>query len=178
MRSELRQATREAHDRLDLLASDLPLNSRASYAAFLQAQGRARLAAECAFRQTAPTHPGRPPIQSHLIRADLEQLGSRLPPVAMVLTFASSCEALGAAWVIAGSSLGNRAMLAQRAKAGLSGAERFLSDPRMPAYFKDILVALDEPRHAQSQRDVLSGAHNCFNLFERAFAALSESVAA
>ena len=178
MRNELRKTTREAHDRLDQLASGLPVVSRATYIAFLQAQGRARLAAESAFRHTTPTHLVRPPVQGHLIRTDLEELGVQLQPAGMVLTFASSCEALGAAWVIAGSSLGNRAMLVQRQKAGLSGAERFLSDPRMPAYFKDVLVALEEPRDARSQRDVLSGAHNCFSLFERAFAALPESLAA
>lgn len=178
MRNELRQTTRDAHDRLDLLAASLPVTSRASYVTFLQAQGRARLAAECAFRQTSPTDLGRPPVQGHLIRADLEELGAQLPPAAMVMTFVSSCEALGAAWVIAGSSLGNSAMFVQRQKAGFSESECFLSDPRMPTYFKDLLAVLDEPRNARSQRDMLSGAHKCFSLFERAFAALPESLAA
>ena len=40
---------------------------------------------------------------------------------------ARDAQILGAAWVLAGSSLGNRAILAQRRKRGLAGPVHFLS---------------------------------------------------
>ncbi|QZD96265.1 biliverdin-producing heme oxygenase [Qipengyuania gelatinilytica] len=156
---------------MDRIAATMPLSSTGDYASFLGAQFAARAAMEDAFATTSPGKLGQPPQQTQLILADLAELGYAAPPPVSPLHLRGEAQALGAAWVVAGSSLGNRAMLAQRGKAGLGGAERFLSDPAMPAYFKRLLDVLESPANHASIEGVIDGAHEAFALFECAFAA-------
>ena len=125
---------------------------------------------ERAFATLHPAEAGPPPVQTDLILADLAELGFVAPTASADPGLADNFEALGAAWVVAGSSLGNRAMLARRRKAGLEGADRFLSDTTMPDYFGGLLPALEEPANHTQFASVVDGAHKTFQLFETAFA--------
>ncbi|MBX7532510.1 biliverdin-producing heme oxygenase [Qipengyuania sp. 1XM1-15A] len=171
-------ATRAAHDRLDRIAATMPLSSTGDYALFLGAQFAARAAMEETFAVNPPSQVGEPPRQTQLILSDLKELGYAPPPPAAPLHLDGSAQALGAAWVVAGSSLGNRAMLAQRNKAGLSGADRFLSDPAMPAFFRTLLEVLETPDTRASVEAAIQGAQAAFALFECAFAARQLETAA
>ena len=178
MRSVLRQATREAHDRLDALAADLPVSSDRHYARFLRAQFAARSAMEAGFATIAPPQAGPPPVQTQLIVEDLAELGHMLPSALARPALSSAAHALGAAWAIAGSSLGNRAMLARRHKAGLTTAERFLSDQAMPDYFTSLLRVIENPANRAMENSAIEGAFITFRLFEAAFLAECMEIAA
>lgn len=171
MRLQLRQATEATHNRIDALAGSLPLTSDGTYALFLAAQYSARHAIEVAFGQVSPAGIAAPPPQCALLAEDLRSLGFKPLCKAAPLQFDDANEALGAAWVVSGSSMGNRAILARRHKLGLSGPERFLSDPGMPAYFRQLVPLLETTASASRLTSAISGAEKTFGLFENAFAA-------
>ena len=170
LRNELRVATAEAHDRLDRAVGRWPLGSQADYTAFLSAQYVARRAAEKAFERQNPTALPAPPCQSVLLAADLSDLSSAAPPAGESVVFADSFEALGGAWVVAGSSLGNRSMLTARRKAASPGPDRFLSDQTMALYFGDVLKVMERDHPAGATQAAIRGALACFDVFETAFA--------
>ena len=171
MRQGLKQATREAHDRLDAIAANLPVSTKRHYVKFLRAQFSARSALEDGFSRVPPARTTAPPAQAHLIAADLAELGQPLPLRSAPAILAGEEHALGAAWVIAGSSLGNRSMLARRHKAGLLTAERFLSHQAMPDYFTGLLAVIENPENRALEASVIAGALDAFAVFEAAFIA-------
>lgn len=170
LRNELRVATAEVHDRLDRAVGRWPLGSQADYSAFLSAQYRARSAAEKAFQLQNPADLPVPPGQSALLAADLNDLGTAVPPAGGSVAFADSFEALGGAWVVAGSSLGNKSMLAARRKAACPGPDRFLSDQTMAHYFGDVLKVMERDHPTGATQAAIRGALACFDVFEAAFA--------
>lgn len=145
LRARLRAATHDNHQSLDTALGRLDLADRDDYACFLQIQARARHGLETWLEKYCPLE-WRPPRQDALLAADLAALDITLDregapdfdhpdegPVAW----------LGAAWVLAGSSLGNRMMerdLAARAPDGWP--MQFLRDTTMPAYFKALRTPL------------------------------------
>ena len=149
----------------------MPLTCDASYACFLQAQYSARCVVEKAVGQCPPLAIAPPPAQSELIADDLRDLQAQLPEPSPPITLSGPAEALGAAWVLAGSSMGNRAMLARRRKAGLAGPVRFFSDERLPAYFATLREVLAAPHDARTVAAAITGARATFAVFEHAFAA-------
>ena len=153
------------------MAGGLPLASNAHYAMFLSAQYTAREALERAFETQPPRGLPSPPRQTPMIADDLRVLGRAHPTTAAPITFANADAALGAAWVVSGSSLGNRTLLAQRRKAGLHTPEAFLSDDAMPLYFRQLLHLLDRPASPASFEHAIIGARQAFALFETAFSA-------
>ena len=178
LREVLKAETRAAHDRLDRMSAAMPLSGNADYAAFLQAQGSARHAFERAFATTAPFGLAAPPLQTPAVAADLSCLGQVEPSAAPAVHLADPFEALGAAWVIAGSSLGNRAMLAARRKAGLTTANAFFEDRQMPAYFGRVITALQADFALTQAAAILNGAHGAFAVFENAFSLVKQAKAA
>ena len=112
---------------------------------------------------------GPPPSQVDLLLGDLREYGIEPQPIEQSLALTSSAEALGAAWVLAGSSLGNRAILSRRRKAGLQGPERFLSDTQLASYFSEVLRILDAEHDDWEVREAISGALKTFTIFEAAF---------
>ena len=160
------------------MASGMPLAGSGAYAAFLRAQGDVRRALEAAFADIPPHGLPAPPLQTPLIDADLRDLGQEPLGKARAIQFETPFCALGAAWVVAGSSLGNRTMLAQRMKAGKTSAQAFFADTAMPAYFKYVLDALEAPFTDQQITQISKGAHLVFEMFEQRFAALQQDRAA
>ena len=177
LRNALREATSETHARLDEAVGHLPLSSADKYAFFLTAQYRARLAVDEAFEKQAPHGMVAPPSQTRLLELDLKDLGSSPTQQCGKLGFDTEFEALGAAWVIAGSSLGNRAILHQRRKRELAGPQRFLEDDRLTSYFSDLRTVLTEIHAATHVDEAVLGATKTFEVFERAFAIKRSGVA-
>ena len=178
MRNELKDATAAIHDRIDHAVGALPLLSEKDYAAFLGAQYTARSIVERALARRSPPRIGPPPSQLAALEADLEDLGTSPKPGEMTLDLRNEYEALGAAWVLAGSSMGNRTILAQRRRAGLTNAHRFLGDAEMPCYFKQLLRAMNSASGQPMVEGAICGARNAFAVFETSFESIGLEKAA
>ena len=138
LRAMFRAATQDDHQALDSALGSLDLANREDYVRFLRVQAAARRGVEHWLARHAPPQ-WLPPQQVFLIERDLEALDSDdrggAPDFAIEAVAPDAW--LGVAWVLAGSSLGNRLMerdLTARAPADWPMA--FLRDEAMPAYFK------------------------------------------
>ena len=149
LRARLREATHNQHQSLDKALGQLDLAERNDYARFLRVQADARVGVEQWLVRNAPRD-WLPPSQASLLARDLEWLGSapdENSPVRFEEPDTASGSWLGVAWVLAGSSLGNRMMerdLAARAPDHWPMA--FLRDDAMPAYFKALRPLLQTTR--------------------------------
>lgn len=145
LRARLRAATQDNHQSLDKALGRLDLADRSEYACFLSVQARARDGVERWLARYCPEE-WLPPEQSRLLGSDLAALGAGTdsPSPAFDHGDGGPVAWLGAAWVLAGSSLGNRMMerdLSARAPAGWPMA--FLRDDAMPRYFKALRPLLE-----------------------------------
>ena len=175
MRKALREATAQAHDQLDgTMRSVAGWSSLDDYARFLSLQYAARVPIEAWLDDNAPEDL-RPPPQAPLIAQDLEAMGRPLPSdkvrfettdlqkqvvrrtkgedktaiASAALELAGRSAALGTAWVLAGSSLGNRAILGEvRRTANMKGwaqwPARFLGDEAMLVFWKRLRIELED----------------------------------
>jgi heme oxygenase len=121
--------------------------SRGDYARFLALQHTARAPLEAWLAAHAPAELS-PPVQTPLIARDLAQLGIALPAPAPLFTLGRTCagHALGTAWVLAGSALGNRVIARQVARIG-GGAwpSRFLDDTAMMSFWQGLPTPMSPP---------------------------------
>jgi heme oxygenase len=135
LRLHLRAATMAAHDLLDhTMQAASGWQNRDDYARFLALQHAARAPIEAWLEHHAPADL-QPPRQTPLIAADLATLKTAVPPAAAAFALPddaaqTSGGALGAAWVLAGSALGNKAILKLRFWHGLRAR---LERPAAPA---------------------------------------------
>lgn len=150
----------------------MPVSSKNEYASFLSAQFAARCAVERALAMQPPMGLAAPPSQIAALSQDLADLGIRPERLSKEFTLDTPAAALGAAWVLAGSSLGNKAMLVQRGKMASEGPERFLSDASLARYFGGLIHVLDRPHSQADILEAIAGALATFAVFERAFAAV------
>ncbi len=172
LRARLRAATMAAHDLLDAsMQAASGWQCRADYARFLALQHAARTPIETWFADHAPPAL-RPPEQTALIARDLAELGVPLPPPAPAFTLAApdEGEALGAAWVLAGSALGNRSILKQVERAGAAEAgarwpTAFLADEAMLAFWQDLRRRIEGPAPAHEAAGAAAAAHAVFGHF-------------
>lgn len=170
LRSHLRQATARSHDRLDRAmrpASDW--QSREDYARFLSAQHAARLPVEgwLAFHAPAGLIP---PAQTPLIARDLVELGAQVPSAShgYCAPFVSAYSALGVAWVLAGSSLGNRAMLRDMERALPGDAtwpHEFLASRAMTGFWKALRPQIESAAPPAALREAEAAAIRVFDHF-------------
>ncbi len=160
------------------MAAGMPLAGDASYTVFLRAQGEVRMVLDDAFACHPPLGLPAPPTQVMLIEADLEELGAQGVTCGSPIRFANGYKSLGAAWVVSGSSLGNRAMLAQRRRSGHETAHAFFSDPAMPEYFKRVAATLETPFTEPECEQICKGANLAFGLFEQSLSAVQQDRAA
>lgn len=173
LRMALRDATAIAHDRLDLsMRSAAGWESRADYARFLSLQYQARLSVEMWLIKHAPVRLA-PPAQTPLIACDLIALGDPLPfsPSRFRLPTTGNAisdgHALGVAWVLAGSALGNRAILKELAVNGRGNwPTAFLGDPKMLAFWKCIRPLLEEGGAALTTDHAIEAAVSVFDHFQ------------
>ena len=161
LRDSLRAASDRSHAALDAAMGPLALGE--DLPRFLRVQYLARRPIEAWLARAAPEG-WEPPVQTPLIARDLGSLGVEIPDVRA--RFAAPREGfLGVAWAIAGSSLGNRAIAVRRRKAGLAGAEHFLCDDAMPAYWQRLLPRLEQcgdPGEARAGSDAAAAVFALF----------------
>ncbi len=144
LRSRLKAATRAEHDALDSRLGALDLADPDQYRTFLLIQYAARKPME-AWLAMAATDTRPPPEMCGQIAADLSDLGIDAAPLCRCFAPAAKVDALGVAWVLSGSSLGNRFMLADLRKRGATPAAiRFLSDPAMTEYFSELRSTIEQ----------------------------------
>lgn len=152
LRVHLRAATMAAHDLLDTtMQAASGWQNRGDYARFLALQHAARVPLEAWLDANAP-HDLCPPPQTGLLAADLAALGHPVlpsrPALAPALPRLSPLPGtvLGAAWVLAGSALGNRAIA--KAVARIGGGRwpiAFLGDRAMMAFWQDLRFRIERP---------------------------------
>lgn len=171
IRDVLRRETRAEHEATDEAYSKLDLASRRGLTAYLQAHRLALSVAE----PVIAAHPcGQDfPARVHLVDGDLLALGA-LPPAPKSLGLPS--HALGAAYVVAGSSLGSQ-VLRQRWAASpdpsVQSAGSLFGDARMLAFWKGFQPTLAASWDEAEDRDaVLLGARETFILFREALEGL------
>lgn len=145
MRQSLRRSTEESHEALDLSLGSLDLSDRDGYARFLSVQYAARQMIEAWVDLHCPAAL-KPPPQTHMIADDLARLDRPRPVMAPSCQFEAPHDgALGIAWALGGSSMGNR-LMARRVEEGKSGLPvTFLSDGGMADFFRRIRSRLDQP---------------------------------
>jgi heme oxygenase len=159
LRGHLRAATMAAHELLDhAMQAASGWQTRADYARFLALQHAARAPLEAWLAAHAPADLA-PPLQTPLLARDLVALGCPLPsaspPFDPLQTparppsaplFHVKHGALGAAWVLAGSALGNKAIAKQVARIG-GGAwpVAFLGDDAMMAFWQGLRARIEQP---------------------------------
>lgn len=148
LRSHLRAATMAAHDLLDhAMQAASGWQTCADYGRFLALQHAARAPLEDWLAVHAPRDLV-PPPQTPLIAADLGRLGLDLPAPAPLFTLgrAGAGHALGAAWVLAGSALGNHAIAKAVGRAG-GGAwpADFLGDGAMMEFWQALRARIERP---------------------------------
>ena len=130
---------------LDAIMRNADWSSREGYRSFLQIQHAARQPIERWIDENGAGDMG-PPPQSGLIELDLATLGCRPIEAGLNFELPAGADQIGLAWAIAGSSLGNKAILREvsAASAGEWPAD-FLSDDRMTDFWKRIRPILDNP---------------------------------
>lgn len=147
LRSHLRAATMAAHDLLDhAMQAASGWQKLDDYARFLELQHAARVPIEDWLERHA-TPELRPPLQTPLIAHDLAALGHAIPPPAgaFALEAKDRGDMLGAAWVLAGSALGNRSIARQVSRIG-GGAwpDAFLRDDAMLGFWQALRTRIEQ----------------------------------
>lgn len=175
IREYLKAGTAPEHDQLDRRLGTLVSGSASDYIAFLDIQFRARLGIEQWLAGACGDEA--PPPQTGLIARDLAELGQAVPEDAPGFAPPASVSALGVCWVLAGSALGNRMILARMAKNAVQHPTAFLADPRMSQYWRSLLPALADPAAASEAEALLGGARASFAHFN-AIAAASPALEA
>lgn len=142
LRDDLRSATGADHAILDHSMAGLRLAEPPDLVRFLGIHLAARAGIEAWLGRNAP--PGwAPPVQTGLIAQDLIALGG-LPAAFPAPRFepGPAADWLGIAYVIAGSHLGNRLLLAQAGAALPGDAQRFLAGNAMQDYWRRLRTLL------------------------------------
>lgn len=178
----LKNETRDLHLRAERAFARFELSQAEGYGEFLQAQAAALLPLEAALdRQHAASllDDWSERRRGDALCADLAALGLAAPPLQPEPRFASAEQVLGALYVLEGSKLGARYLLARvvgpglaRGDSRIARAVAFLSfdtDPARAGMWPAFLARLDTilPGSAGAA-DALSGAQTAFAFFERA----------
>lgn len=173
IRQALRCASNDLHTGLDAALGSLDLTDRGQYGMFLSIQRSARRPIEQWLAANAPAELC-PPAQSELLAIDLAALGiARTNPASTA--FAAPAEgALGVAWAIAGSSMGNRMMLRALRQCSGEMPTAFLADERMGAFFAQLRPIIERPADAYADLSTaIAAARTVFAQFAASFAALA-----
>lgn len=170
LRDHLRSATAHSHDMLDTSTKPAAQwRELSDYTQFLNAQYAARISVELWLSSFAPAGL-KPPEQTPLLAYDLGLLGQTVPTAQFKFDthFKSDATVLGAAWVLAGSSLGNKAMLADM-KRGLSSDRRwphlFLSSRAMTEFWKTLRGRVETSAAQEDAEEAARAARCVFDHF-------------
>ncbi|MEM8725313.1 MAG: biliverdin-producing heme oxygenase [Pseudomonadota bacterium] len=180
LRTSLRGATASAHDLLDSsMRAASGWTSLEDYAQFLTLQHAARAPVERWLADNAPEDLS-PPPQCPMIARDLEALGLDLPaasdPFDLPDRAQNESRALGAAWVLAGSSLGNLSILKELRRAGHDDwPHAFLGDDAMLTYWQDLRRRIERPADVAEVEAASQAATAVFDHFLRFAQATGEN---
>ena len=165
LRDVVRDATVTDHAALDQAFAAFDPGRREDLMRFLGIHLSARAGIERWLADACPAA-WLPPAQTGLIAQDLMALGG-LPAAFPAPDFApgEDCGWIGPAYVIAGSHLGNRLLLAQAEPALPRGAQRFLTGAAMQGYWRRLRVLLDETPGPDGARGIVAGAKAAFAHF-------------
>lgn len=167
LRQILRTETADDHLVLDRSMAYLVLSRRVDLIRFLQIHLTARIGLEGWLARNAP--PGwEPPPQSALIAQDLAALGVSDAGTTIEFDPDRDCDWVGPAYVIAGSHLGNRLLLAQCGSAMPDDARRFLLGDAMQHYWQRLRSLLSVVLEAGDGDASVRGARATFEHFRRA----------
>lgn len=172
LRSILREETGKTHDALEERMAALDLTDRLDYARFLKIQLEARQRIEDWFDAGAGGD-FVPPKLTTLIFSDLYALGERTTasaapkPSSERATLPGDCDPLGVAWVVAGSVMGNRTILARLKKAGAGSLPTaFLADDTMVSFWHRVRDELERPANPAEIAPLVRAAKLTFGLFD------------
>lgn len=166
VRHFLRERTRPAHERTDDAFTTLDLSERGDYGSFLASHYLAYSVLEPVFAADLPVE-ARPPVMTGFLAEDLAILGVDMPD-AMAGGFDG--DALGAAYVIAGSNFGKRVLLKRWSRStdpAVLAAGRYLGSPALTEYWPVLNGVIDG---AEDCERLAAGADATFQLFERCLA--------
>ena len=175
LRDIVRAATAGDHAALDHALVELDLARRDDLTRFLGLHLAARAGVEAWLAENCP--PGWvPPRQTGLIADDLTALGG-LPAAFPAPRFDAGAEAdwLGLAYVIAGSHLGNRLLMAQAGRALPWEARRFLTGSAMQDYWRRLRSLLGEPPGPHGASAAIVGARATFAHFRACVATFARA---
>lgn len=141
----------------------MPLDGDEAYCRFLRVQYRARLPIEAWLADHADAAL-QPPPQTGLIAADLHELNCNIAS-APARFDADPSGATGIVWVLAGSALGNKAMLKQREKHGCTGPHRFLASANMQSFFYRLLSYMNDDIPHAGPQPAINAARAAFAFF-------------
>ena len=175
VRTQLRDATQDLHERVDSAFSQADLSERGGYMRFLTAQAEAHAALEAVIDRSGitdilPDWPERRRVER--LRSDLAELGAAMPEPAAVPELTSNAAALGTAYVLEGSRLGGT-LLKRSVPADLPAS--FLGAADSGAW-RRLLAILDEHLvHAEQIQIAINAARDAFMIFERSGRKLSKA---
>ena len=170
LRTILRDHTRAQHDVLDASLDMDALSESKRYADFLCRQYRARQPIEAYVESLG--RDDMPPLALPRLERDLDALGIALPSLGRRFTLPEESDPVGLAWALAGSHLGNRAMLAGLDNPALP--THFLGDERMIAYWKALRPRLNRHVIVPEARPAILAATAVFAQFQSAFGLTSQ----
>ncbi|MBX7482892.1 biliverdin-producing heme oxygenase [Qipengyuania qiaonensis] len=162
-RDYLKAETAQGHERLDKRLGALVMGDAPDYERFIDIQFRARLGVERWLAATGGLD--LPPSQTDLLAEDLFSLGREPGADAPDLDIPADCDPLGVCWVLAGSSMGNRAIHARLAKRDGRLPMVFLADERMKNYWAKLRPLLERGHDPEQDRPVLIAAQATFAHF-------------
>ncbi len=172
LRSLLKEATVDIHDRLDHAFGALDLTTRAGYGVFLSAQAGA-LDAVLPICARLGDLPSLAPLRP-LIACDMESLGA---PRAPCLAMRAQAHPLGAYYVVAGSRLGAQ-ILARRVQGSgdpaVRAATMYLSDRSALDAWRAWLAVAGTVEVGHDR--IVEGALATFALYEGALAAVTKEM--
>lgn len=179
LRDQLRSATAPLHRRLDEEMGRLDLSDRADYTSFLLVQLAARLPIERWLADHAPA-PVSPPATAALLLDDLAALEHPVSLTPVPFAISDEADPIGAAWALAGSHLGNRAMLVglRKRPAPNNLPTAFLSDPAMAGYWKRLRPLIETPVEPRRAERAVAAAKAVFAQFLATGAKLGQRLAA
>lgn len=166
LRTRLRNATRIAHDSLDRSISAIGWSDPAQYSRFLKVQHAARKPFEAwAVRDCPQTLT--PPEQTGLIEADLAELGEDAPQSGQRFCLPFGAAPIGAAWAMAGSSLGNAKIMQSLPRNGDKGwPSQFLSSAGMREFWTTLRPQLDTDTSGEDAEPAIDAALAVFDHFQ------------
>lgn len=177
LRARLREATASAHDILDDAFDPADFGHGRNYIDFLSFQLAARRPVEAWLGAHCPVAI-RPPRTVPLIERDLRALDVAAATQSLQCNLDDDSDPLGVAWVLAGSSMGNRAMLAAMAKSGVSDLPvAFLSDPDMPRFWQEMRPLLERPANEAEAAPAVASANAVFTMFAKGLELVQRSAA-